>query len=293
MKASAEVFKVSEQIASSAFKPRKADSRKGENGVVGVVGGSSLYHGAPTLTALAALRSGVDLVFLCVPRAIAISVRAISPNLIVIPLPDSKMTIGNANKLLKWLPKVHALAMGPGMGRQKTDGMIRIVNEVTSDGVKILLDADALHKEVVARVRERPAVITPHPGEFARVFGVELGSDAEKRAEAVKQAASESKVTILLKGRIDVISDGSRVALNHKPVITAAMTVGGTGDVLSGVVAGLMAKGAEPFEAAAAGAYVNGLAGERAAQRLGMHITATDVIEELPHVMKQFDKIAS
>ncbi len=289
MKELGDVFDVSQEVASSAFKPRRADSRKGENGVIGVVGGSSLYHGAPTLTALAALRSGVDLVYLCVPRAISTAVRAISPNLIVLPLPDSKMTIGNANKLLKWLPKIQALAMGPGMARQRTDGMIRIVGELASNGVKILLDADGLHKEVVARLRERPAVITPHAGEFARVFGVELITETEKRVAAVKEAASQSRVTILLKGRVDVISDGSRVALNRTG--TAAMTVGGTGDVLSGVVAGLMAKGAEPFEAAVAGAYVNGLAGERAAERLGLHITATDVIEELPFVMKQFDKI--
>ncbi len=284
-------IEVSAELASSAFKPRRVDSRKGENGVVGVVGGSSLYHGAPTLTAMAALRTGVDLVFLCVPRILATAVRAINPNLIVIPLPDSKITIGNANKLLKWLPKVQSLAMGPGMGRQRTDGMIRIVNDLSSNGVKILLDADALHKEVVSRLRQKPAVITPHGGEFARVYGVDLSPDIESRSAAVKEAASQSGVTILLKGHIDVISDGSRVALNSTG--SPAMTVGGTGDVLSGVVAGLLAKGAEPFDAAMAGAYVNGLAGERAAQRLGLHITATDVIEELPLIMKQFDKIAT
>ena len=100
--------------------------------------------------------------------------------------------------------------------------------------------------------------------------------------------AKEASVTVLLKGHVDVISDGERVGYNKTGC--SAMTVGGTGDVLSGIVAGLMARGMSPFDAACCGACINGLAGERAAEKLGFHITATDVIEQLPLVLKEFDK---
>lgn len=279
--------RVTEKLVSTTLPARRADSRKGENGVVAVVGGSWLYHGAPVLASLAALRSGVDLVYLAVPRVISTAVRALSPNLIVIPLPDSKLTPGCVNKLLGVLPPVNATVVGPGLGRQKSEGMRRLVRELLIAKVRVLLDADALVSEVVAELKGLPSVVTPHAGEFRRVFGVEAGSGISERSETVKAKARESGTTILLKGRVDVISDGDRVALNETG--TAAMTVGGTGDVLSGLVAGIMARGVEPFSAAAAGAYVNGLAGERAASRLGFHIVATDLLEEIPLVMKKFD----
>lgn len=277
------------RLAAKAFRPRRAESRKGENGIVCVVGGSALYHGAPFLAASGALRSGVDLVYLAVPRVIATAVRALSPNLIVMPLPDVKLTPGCVNRLLKWLPKVDALVLGPGLGKQRPDGMQLLVRELCSSGVKILLDADALVSAVVQEVKGKPSVITPHAGEFKRVFDRDCGSSEKERAEAVREQAALAATTILLKGPTDVISDGARVVLNRTG--TPAMTVGGTGDVLSGLVAGLMSKGAEPMDAAIAGAYANGLAGERAAARLGLHITATDVLEELPPVLRQFDRI--
>lgn len=282
-------FRVTEDLVSKALPRRRPDSRKGENGVVAVIGGSWLYHGAPTLAALSALRSGVDLVYLAVPRVISTAVRALSPNLIVIPLPDSKLTPGCVNKLLGMLPPINAAVLGPGLGKQKTEGMRRLARELAIAKTKILLDADALTSDVVAVVKGRPSVVTPHAGEFRRVFGLEVGPEMAERAEAVKAKAYESGTTILLKGRVDVISDGERVALNETG--TAAMTVGGTGDVLSGLVAGIMAREVEPFLAAAVGAYVNGLAGERAASRLGFHMVATDLLEEIPLVMKNFDAL--
>ena len=277
----------SDETVCKAFTVRKADSRKGENGVVAVIGGSRLYHGAPCLSALAAQRVGIDLVYLAVPREISIPIRAMSPNFIVIPLPDDKLTIGCVNKLLKWLPDVDAVVLGPGSGKQKSDGMKHLIGELVSKGVKMLLDADALKPELITKLNDS-SVITPHAGEFKRIFDIELDKSFDSRVQIVTDMAEKSGLTILLKGRVDIISDGKQVALNHTG--TSAMTVGGTGDVLSGVVAGLMARGANPFEASAAGAYVNGLAGELATKRLGFHITATDVIDDLPHVLKKFDR---
>jgi NAD(P)H-hydrate epimerase len=269
--------------------PRRRTSRKGENGVVLVVGGSKLYHGAPTLAALSALRSGVDLVFVAVPEPIAAPVRSISPALIVFPLPDSKLTRGAADRLLKWLPRVDVAILGPGLGRQRTDGLRHLIQELKLRGVRLLLDADALQPEVVEVAAHHPTVITPHAGEFRRVFGVEPGPDLEARVQLVGRQAEEKGLVILLKGPVDVVSDGANVYVNRTG--TPAMTVGGTGDVLSGLVGGLMAYGLPPLEAAIAGAYINGLAGERAAERLGLHLTPLDLVEAIPYVMKQFDRV--
>jgi NAD(P)H-hydrate epimerase len=283
----AEALKVSEEMIRSVLKPRSPDSRKGENGVVAVVGGGRLYHGAPFLSASAALRSGIDLVYLCVPQSIATAVRALSPNLIVIPRPDVKLTVGAVNKLLKWLPELNAITVGPGLGRQRTDGACKLVREIDSDGVKVVLDADGLRSDIVKAVKDREAVITPHAGEFRRLFNTDIQSSVESRIKKVREMSEKNGVTILLKGRVDVISDGDRVAVNHTG--SPAMTAGGTGDVLSGIVTGLLAKGLEPFYAASAAAYFNGLAGEKAAEKMGMHIVASDLINELPEVMRKYD----
>jgi ADP-dependent NAD(P)H-hydrate dehydratase len=282
-----EILRVSEKTARRLLKPRGSDAHKGDNGAVAVVGGSRIYHGAPFLAASAALRSGVDLTYLCVPPLLLTAVRALSPNLIVIPRPDVKLTVGAVNKLMKWLPDVDAAVIGPGLGRQKPDGAVRLVSELASKGAKLVLDADALRTPIVDAAKGREAVITPHGGEFKRLFDIDLGASVESRSERVREMAERSGLTVLLKGQIDVISDGERVAVNHTG--SPAMTAGGTGDVLSGVVAGLMAKRLEPFDAACLGAYFNGLAGEMAAGRLGMHIVATDLIDDLPKVMMPFD----
>ncbi|MEM1994333.1 MAG: NAD(P)H-hydrate dehydratase [Nitrososphaerales archaeon] len=283
------VIETSDEVVYSAYRARRRDSRKGENGRVLVVGGSYLYHGAPLLSALGASKVGVDLVYLAVPKVISTPIRAYSPTFIVLPLPDSKLTVGCVNKLLKWLPEVDAAVIGPGLGKQKVDGAQKLVRELAFKGVKVVLDADALRSEVTQEVSGRLSVLTPHQGEFKRIFNKDLEQELEKRALTLKEAASQSKTTILLKGAVDVISDGSKVAFNKTG--TPAMTVGGTGDVLAGVVAAFLALGAEPFAAAAAGAYINGLAGELAAQELGLHISAVDVAEKIPYVLKRFDRV--
>ncbi|MCD6591588.1 MAG: hydroxyethylthiazole kinase, partial [Thaumarchaeota archaeon] len=132
-------------------------------------------------------------------------------------------------------------------------------------------------------------VLTPHAGEFRRVFGVELSDELEKRVEAVREQAGKNKVTILLKGRRDVISDGVEVMVNETG--SPAMTAGGTGDILSGIVATLLAWGVNPLKAAASAAWINGKSGELAAERLGLHIIATDLIDSIPQIMKRFDRI--
>ncbi len=268
---------------------RNKDSHKRMNGTVCVVGGSRLYHGAPFLCAMGAIRSGVDLVYLAVPATIATAIRALSPDFIVIPLPDSKLTRGNVSKLMSWVPKVDTFAVGPGLGPQKPESLAQALNEMKGEGRSLVVDADALRQQVLPSIRNTKTVVTPHAKEFERLFGESLPEDLEARTKVVSNQARKSGLTVLVKGPVDIISDGDRVA--HNEVHSPAMTVGGTGDVLTGITAGLLAKKVQPFEAACAAAFINGSAGFEASKELGLHITASDVANQIANVMKQFDRI--
>ncbi len=284
-----DMFTVDASFVSGVIPPRRRDAHKRMNGTVCVVGGSRLYHGAPFLCASGALRSGVDLVFIAVPAPIAAPIRSLSPDFIVVPLPDSKLTRGNVSKLMAWVREVDVYAVGPGLGPQKPESVAQALNQMKGEGRALVVDADALRPQILPSLKKTPAVVTPHAKEFERLFGVDLPGDLEGRVGVVSAQAKSAGVTVLLKGPTDVVSDGSRVALNdtHSP----AMTVGGTGDVLTGVVAGLLARKMGPFEAACAGAYISGSAGEEAAKQRGMHITASDVANQIANVMKRFDRL--
>jgi len=153
------------------------------------------------------------------------------------------------------------------------------------------VDADALRRPVLEAPKPHLAkmVVTPHAREFERLFGLKLPDALDERVALVKKAAGEHDVVVLLKGPTDVVSDGEKVGLNvtHSP----AMTVGGTGDVLTGVTSGLAAKGMGRFEAACCAAFINGLAGAEAAKELGLHIVASDVVACIPKAMKRFDRL--
>ncbi len=259
------------------------------NGTVCVIGGSKLYHGAPFLCATGAMRTGVDLVFIAVPASIAGAVRALSPDFIVVPLPDAKLTRGNVTKLLAWVESADAYAIGPGLGPQNPEELANCVNRLKGIGKGLVLDADALRPRVLESIKNTPTVVTPHAKEFERLFGASLPEETAARETMVAEKAKDAGITVLLKGPTDIISDGQRLAVNvtHSP----AMTVGGTGDVLTGITAGLIAKGVPAFEAACSAAYFNGYAGVEAARDLGLHITASDVANRLANAMKKFDTL--
>ncbi len=279
---------VDEGLIRRIYPIRSPGSRKGQNGRLLVVGGSWLYHGAPVLASLAAQRTGVDLLYLAVPKALVPSVRAISPDLIVIPLPDLKLTRGSARRLLKKMPEVDAVLIGPGLGKASLDGIRTFLQELIDTGLRYVLDADALRTEVLPLVRDK-AIITPHVGEYKRLFNVDLsGMEVEERAEEVLKRAREEKLTIALKGRIDVVSDGKEVYLNRTG--NSGMSVGGTGDVLSGIISAFAARGLSLLHAALLGMYFNGLAGDGAKEKYGFHFTASMMLEEIPYVMKPYDK---
>jgi ADP-dependent NAD(P)H-hydrate dehydratase len=282
---------VSGEWVRSVIPPRRAGSRKGENGVVVVIGGSGTYHGAPFLTAMAAMRSGVDLAYLYAPERIVAPLRALSPSLIVMPYTDLKLTRRVATHILSSLPRANSAAVGPGLALAKEEALLELLSGLLERGLGLVVDASALQPQILGRVRGGRVVLTPHAGEFQRVFGIHPGEGLEERVANAQRAALDHQVTILLKGPIDVITDGQQVFINRTG--NCAMTVGGTGDVLTGLVAGIMAKGVAPAEAAAAAAYINGVCGDAAMRELGLHILPTDIIEMIPRVMKNFDRIVS
>jgi ADP-dependent NAD(P)H-hydrate dehydratase len=283
------VITINLPLAKKMAPARKSTSKKGDNGTVLVTGGSHYYHGAPVLTSMAALRSGTDLAYTAVPRSIATAVRSLSPVLIVLPLPDDKLTTGSANRLIAMMPKkTDAAAIGMGMTIAKPDAIIALVRKLRDQKTKLLLDASALIPQVLPEIKGTNAVVTPHAGEYARLFGADPGKTEKERTASVEAAASEHGITILLKGPADIVSDGKKTGINRTH--NCAMTVGGTGDVLAGIAAGLLCK-MEPFEASLLAAYFNGLAGNLSFNRVGLHMAATDLLEDLPQAMKRFDVI--
>jgi len=269
---------------------RKANSRKGENGTVLVVGGSYIYHGAPILSSLAALRAGTDLVYTSVPKINAQSTRAISPNLIVIPLVDQKLTRGAVRKLLGAIPiNLDSATIGMGLAIAEKTSLNILVESLIKNDVRVSLDASALVSDILPVISNKNAVVTPHAGEFKRLFGISPPENQKQRISTVEKLARKHSITILLKGQTDVVSDGKTTYLNPKKI--PAMTVGGTGDVLSGLVAGILAKNRNALESAAAATYINGLAGKLVQKKLGLHMTSMDLIDAIPQIMKPFDKI--
>ena len=281
---------LSSSIVENFIPARKSASRKGNNGIVLVIGGSYIYHGAPILSSLAALRCGTDLVYTSVPKINVTPTRAISPNLIVIPLVDQKLTLGAVKKLVGALPRnLHSATIGMGLAIQEKNSLLHLVQSLLNRDVRLSLDASALIPEVLPLLANKNIVVTPHAGEFKRLFGYVPSDSKNERIQLVEKHALDNGVTILLKGPTDIISNGNTTYLCEKN--TPAMTVGGTGDVLSGLVAGLLSNNRNSLESAAAAAFICGLTGKQVQEKLGLHMTSMDLIDAIPSIMKPFDKI--
>jgi len=269
-----------------ARKPRRPTSHKGEFGRLLVVGGSETYTGAPALVALAALRCGVDLVYVAAPERTAYTIASMSPNLITVKLEGAHLTPRGVATLEPYLRKATAVVLGPGLGlhRDTFEAVKELVELFNEHKVPVVMDADGLKAfaEFKSRV-EFPLVLTPHAGEYRILTGHAPEGGLQEVGEDVREEADKLGATILLKGHVDVISDGRRVRYNRTG--NPGMTVGGTGDTLSGIVGALMAQGFDPFTSACAGAFINGAAGDLAVEELGYHIVPTDIIDRIPKVM--------
>jgi len=270
-----------------ARKPRSETAHKGDFGRLLIIGGSTVYAGAPVLASLAAMRSGVDLVYLASPKKNAYEITSISPDLITVKLESDNLSPADLETLKPFIALADVVAMGPGLGLSpKTQEFVKVcIEAVEAAGKPLVLDADGLKAFAkFKRALKVPLVLTPHGGEYAILTDKALPEQIDEQILAVQKIAKQLNATILLKGKVDLICDSNRVKLNFTG--NAGMTVGGTGDVLVGIVSGLMAMHADPFEAAVCGAFVNGAAGDFVVSDFGYHMVATDVIEWIPKVLE-------
>ena len=245
---------------------RRFEGHKGVHGRIVVIGGLG-YTGAVALTSLACYNSGADLVMTLVPKDVKDVVASFSPNLIVREL---KMDLDSLNEIMK---RTHVAILG--MGVERSDEFLEFVEEFLKleNVKKVVLDASAITENIPEDVE---CIMTPHSGEFKRVFG-------DPSVENVMKVANRTNSVILLKGKEDLITDGKRIRFNRTG--NPGMTVGGTGDVLAGVVGAFFALN-DAFWSASAGAFVNGLAGDLCLKEKGYNFTAVDLLEKIPTAIK-------
>ena len=266
---------------------RGASSHKGMWGSLLVVGGSETYSGAPALSSMAAYNLGLDLVYTAVPESAAQAVMSYSPSMITCKLAGDRLTPDNVGQVYPFLDKVNTVAIGPGLGMadETVEAVKSLVKKVGEKKLPLVLDADGLKAYAQNPVKlDAPVVFTPHSREFKILTGQEATGSHLEKGEIVAEAARKLGGIVLLKGEVDVISDGKYTRYNWTG--NPGMTVGGTGDVLTGIVGGYLAQDAKPFYAACSGAYLNGRAGDQAYQKKGYHILPEDLLEEIPIVVE-------
>lgn len=259
---------------------------KGTFGKLLLLCGSRGYTGAAYLSAMGALRSGAGLAFLGVPESIY-AIEAVKLNEpVVFPLPDEggRLSVEAVPEILERLPNMDAVLIGPGLGQ--SEGTFAVVKAVLEQAkCPVVVDADGInvlsaHRDVL-RGRKYPTIVTPHDGEFARLGGV-IGDD---RMESARALAKDLGCIVLLKGHETCITDGETGYRNHTG--NPGMAVGGSGDVLAGILVSLLGQGIAPLEAAACGAWLHGAAGDLCAAEIGQYgMLPTDMLSALPRLMK-------
>lgn len=260
---------------------------KGNFGNVLIVCGSKLYSGAATLAAGAALRAGADLVSVCAPARAADVAAQTFADLMTFPLKGDYLTLRHVADILDTahVRHINSVVLGCGLGRHRAtrEAIYKLIGKFT---VPMVLDADAL-RAIAQRpevVFGRQVILTPHAGELAILLSQsQLSLDFEARMVAAKQAAHKYRAVVLLKGHVDIITDGVSSITNNSG--SPFMTKGGFGDTLAGICAALLARGVGMFEAAHAATYINGRAGEMAAARRGEGVVATDIFDFIPRVI--------
>ena len=280
------IRRLNHELVLSLLPDRNPWGHKGNFGKLLLLCGSRGYTGAAFFAAMGALRSGAGLVFLGVPESIY-GIEAVKLNEpVIFPLPDAggRLSADAVPEILTRFPQMDAVLVGPGLGQ--SEGTLAVVRAVLEKAeCPVVVDADGInalsaHRDLL-RGRKSPTILTPHDGEFARLGGV-IGED---RMSAAAALAEELGCVALLKGHETCITDGTDGYLN--PTGNPGMAVGGSGDVLAGVITALLGAGLPPLEAAACGAWLHGAAGDRCAAELGQYgMLPTDMLSALPRLMK-------
>jgi NAD(P)H-hydrate epimerase len=270
---------------------RGADAHKGDFGLALIVGGSRGMTGAVALAGMAALRGGAGLVRLAVPEGCQHTVATFEPSYMTVGLPNDnagRISADAYEQVVEWAEAATVVGLGPGLGR--SDDLDELVGRLYQDIQKpTILDADALNalaaQPNLLSQPGGPRILTPHPGEFARLIGKRL--DGAKREAAAVDLAARCGVVVVLKGHHTLIADGKRRAENTTG--NPGMATGGSGDVLTGLIAALACQGLDPFDAARLGCHLHGLAGDAAAAEVGeVSLIASDLVQFLPDAFEEF-----
>jgi len=299
------------------LQPRRDDAHKGDFGLALIVGGSRGMAGAAGLAGMAALRGGAGLVRLAVPEPCLDAIAGFEPSYMTVPLvadAAGRIGAGAFERVAELAEKATVIACGPGIGRSfDLDQLVsRLYQEIAKP---MLFDADALsalatEPDVLAHPAG-PRILTPHPGEFARLIGRKLEGDKtgtgsepsarqignagggevpvpvlSPRQQAAVELAARCGMVVVLKGHRTLVTDGQRRAINTTG--NPGMATGGSGDVLTGLITALCCQHLEPFDAARLGVYLHGLAGDLAAEELGqVSLMASDLVRFLPKAFRQ------
>lgn len=282
---------VSRETVASLFPPRPANSHKGDFGHAVIVAGSRGKAGAALLAALGAMRAGAGMVTIAPPASLEPRFTAALPEAMTLPLPeaDGALTPAALADLLRLATRCNAMVAGPGIGTAAAT-LPFLEALVVQSTLPAVFDADALNafseRPGVFRKRKAATILTPHPGEAARLLGVSNRRIAADRLAAARQLARESGVIVILKGAGTITADPRGFAW-HNPTGSPAMSTAGSGDVLAGVAGALLANGMNARDAAIAAAFIHGLAGELAESKLGGRgVLASDIAGAIPHAIR-------
>jgi len=280
------------QDAIQKFPKRPADAHKGYFGHVLAIAGSAGYTGAAFLTSQAAALSGSGLVTLAVGKGIYPIMAAKLTEVMVKPFfetKDSSMSLLAEKELITFSEKCDAVAIGPGISQNKeTQQLVRIL--VGRLNKPMVIDADGInacvgHADILKSAKAK-IVLTPHPGEMSRLIGKDVSEIQQNRKDIALKFAAEYNIVLVLKGRQTVVADPSGdVYVNETG--NEGMATGGTGDILTGMIASFIGQGVEPFIAAVLGVYYHGMAGDLAMKEKGaLSLLATDLLNKLPEALK-------
>jgi NAD(P)H-hydrate epimerase len=276
--------------------PRDPDSHKGHFGFDLIVGGSRGMTGAVVMAGMAALRGGAGLVRLAVPEVCLDVVAAFEPSYMTVPLPgdaDGRIAAEAWGKIVESCEWADVVALGPGLGR--SEGLDELVGRLYREVPKpMVVDADGLNalstQPDVLGDHAASRILTPHPGEFARLTGekVSPNSAREEQEDAAVELAARANVIVVLKGHRTLVTDGSHRYQNTTG--NPGMATGGSGDVLTGLVTALCGQGLSPYDAARLGVYLHGLAGDFAASEHGeVSMIASDLVDFLPDAFEEYE----
>jgi ADP-dependent NAD(P)H-hydrate dehydratase len=276
--------------------PRQPDGHKGTYGRVLVVAGSRGMTGAAILCGSGALRGGAGLVQVACPFDVQAIVAAANPCYLTAGLThraDGTFSETGVEELARLAEPADVLAVGPGLGNREDVGFLVRGLLLAVPNKPVVLDADGLNVLAPAKdglpERPGPLVLTPHPGEFARLLGIPTAEVLADREGLAAEFGRRHKLVLLLKGHRTVVTDGQRVYRNDTG--NPGMATGGSGDVLTGLVAALIGQGLPPFEAAALGAWAHGRAGDLGAAELSqVALTAADLLDYLPRVFRELER---